>query len=188
VVMRLLGKRRSKRRVFGFPCDPGIALLVRHAAQVLETPIYPLAEHMLQIGCVAVYRCLEDEKVSQRLHDHIIEEHLLVEKVSHKEKDSESIIDHIDLSPEQQEQAKLILNIFDILREQGLPHQAVVEVLTRLAWQFDKLHAQNEVRQTEDFKRLKRYHRADPRFLPSLMALMEKYSREDIRDALDEVS
>jgi len=44
----------------------------------MSAPIYPVAEHILQLGGEAIAYALEDETIKKGLEKHIIEEHLLV--------------------------------------------------------------------------------------------------------------
>jgi len=71
-------KRRRKRKVFGFLCDPNLAFGVRFIAADLEVPIYTVAEHLLQLGVAQMYPALEDEEHKKELQEHLINEHLLV--------------------------------------------------------------------------------------------------------------
>ena len=71
-------KERPKRKVFGFPCDQGVALGVRILAAHLEVPIYVVAEHLLQIGASLALPALEDEELRTELQEHLVNEHLLV--------------------------------------------------------------------------------------------------------------
>jgi len=71
-------KKPTKRRVFGFLCDPSLALAVKFIAHDLQCPIYPVAEHLLQLGAALVLPALEDEELKKELQEHLVREHLLV--------------------------------------------------------------------------------------------------------------
>ena len=71
-------KKRKKRKVFGFLCDEDLAFGVKMLAAYFETPIYPLVEHLLQLGAALVLPALEDEELKRELQEHLANEHLLV--------------------------------------------------------------------------------------------------------------
>ena len=71
-------KKRRVRKVFGFLCDPELALGVKLLAHQLEVPIYPLAEHLLQLGAGEVIREIEQPERKRKLQDHLLNGHLLV--------------------------------------------------------------------------------------------------------------
>jgi hypothetical protein len=71
-------KKPKKRKVFGFLCDPNLARGVKTLARYLEVPIYPLAEHLIQLGAGLVVPALDDEEKKKELQEHLANEHLLV--------------------------------------------------------------------------------------------------------------
>ena len=70
-------KKRRIRKVFGFSCDPKLAVGVRMIAADLEVPIYVVAEHLLQLGAAQIYPDLEDEEAKRQLQEHLVSHHLL---------------------------------------------------------------------------------------------------------------
>ena len=75
-------KKQKKRKVFGFLCDPNLALSVKLMAKHLETPIYPVAEHLLQLGMKEMVAILHDEALKEELQRHLLQEHLLVTELN----------------------------------------------------------------------------------------------------------
>ncbi|MDP2950231.1 MAG: hypothetical protein Q8P22_11915 [Chloroflexota bacterium] len=75
---KLKRERPRKRTTFGFACDPGISAVVKLLARKLEVPIYPLAEHVLQLGLAQVLALQEDEEFKKALQQHLAHQHLLV--------------------------------------------------------------------------------------------------------------
>ena len=71
-------KKQKERKVFGFLCDPKLALAIKMMAHHLETPIYPVAEHLLQLGMKEMVAMLDDEALKERLQRHLLQQHLLV--------------------------------------------------------------------------------------------------------------
>ena len=70
-------KKRKERKVFGFLCDPKLALGVKLIAADLKVPIYVVAEHLLQLGIVQMHPALEDDDAKEKLQEHLINHHLL---------------------------------------------------------------------------------------------------------------
>jgi hypothetical protein len=83
--------KARKRKVFGFLCDPQIARAVKVTARYLESPIYPVAEHLIQLGAQLVLLELQSEESKKKLKEHLVNEHLLAPNVD-KENDYDSEI------------------------------------------------------------------------------------------------
>ena len=77
----MFSRRKKRRPIFGFPCTPLISYNIRAIAQTVGLPIYCLGEHALQAGITLISTQLEDEKAAESLKEHLIGEHLLVNKV-----------------------------------------------------------------------------------------------------------
>ena len=77
-----LAKRYRKDRVgraqLNFTCDIGLIARLKLLAMYLETPLYPLAEHVLGLGMSEVAVTIQDSTLTERLQRHILKEHLLV--------------------------------------------------------------------------------------------------------------
>ncbi len=58
---------------------------VKLLAHALEVPIYPLAEHLLQLGAREVFRELEDPERKKRLQEHLLQGRLLVPALTGEE-------------------------------------------------------------------------------------------------------
>ena len=62
-------------------CDNKLVLGLKALAQHLEIPIYPLAEHILQMGMAEVITGIEDEAFIEDLQRHLLQDHLLVKEL-----------------------------------------------------------------------------------------------------------
>ena len=71
--------RQIGRKQFNFACDQVIFLQLEALARKLEVPIYPLAEHLLQIGLESCLVEARDDTRRELLQRHLVHDHLLVE-------------------------------------------------------------------------------------------------------------
>jgi hypothetical protein len=71
---------REQRSQFNFACDKRVILAVRVLAKELDVPIYPLCEHALQVGMAQIITAIDVEGGKENLFQHIVEQHLLVER------------------------------------------------------------------------------------------------------------
>lgn len=74
-------KKKSKRPIFGFPCDLNIAIVMKATAKIIGAPIYPTVEHILQLGAAALEPALHDDLSKHALTEHIMMDHLLVQNI-----------------------------------------------------------------------------------------------------------
>lgn len=127
----ILRKRKKIRGrvVFGFPCTPSIKDSVKNLARQIRVPIYPLAEHLLQIGTVQIEADLEDEEFKKDLENHLINEHLLpAVLVAENEHDLDVMIEakkrrllHLELE-------KVIRTLVRMVEKENIPAEMLVNV------------------------------------------------------------
>ena len=92
---KVLGKD-SGRRVFGFPCSPGIIAQLKMLAGQLQVPIFALAEHMLQLSAQLVANMTENPQECELLRQHFIDVHVgarTVEKISTFDQESGKVLE-----------------------------------------------------------------------------------------------
>ena len=70
--------QQNGRTQLNFMCDNKLVLGLKALARHLEIPIYPLAEHILQLGMAEVLTSIEDEALMENLQRHLLQEHLFV--------------------------------------------------------------------------------------------------------------
>lgn len=183
------GKRRD-RRVFGFWCDPNLRLRVKALAHAIGIPIYPLGEHMLQLGLAHIRAQMaanaEDrEQVMADLREHLQREHLLVDSLEH---DEEVFATGTELNPKQAERLKAAMSLLDRVEEEGIPPARAVEVLGTLAarLQEERVRRKNRERlQREvDLGLLREVHRRYPRLIPELHKVMSGFSEQEMVEFL----
>jgi|WetSurMetagenome_2_1015567.scaffolds.fasta_scaffold184786_2 hypothetical protein len=77
---RKLEKRFShkKRTQLNFACDEKIVTGIKMLAKELEVPMYPLLEHLLQLGASEVLEITKNDHLKEELCRHLVQEHLLV--------------------------------------------------------------------------------------------------------------
>ena len=71
-------KDRIHRSQLNFTCDIRLIARLKLLAKYLDTPFYPLAEHVLELGMIEVAAKLQDSTLTELLQRHILEEHLRV--------------------------------------------------------------------------------------------------------------
>ena len=67
-----------KRVQLNFACNVGLIARLKLLAKYLDTPLYPLAEHVLELGMSEVAVNLSDASLTEMLQRHLLKEHLLV--------------------------------------------------------------------------------------------------------------
>jgi hypothetical protein len=77
---RKLEKRFShqKRTQLNFACDEKIVTGIKMLAKELEVPMYPLLEHLLQLGASEVLEINKNDHLKEELCRHLVQDHLLV--------------------------------------------------------------------------------------------------------------
>jgi hypothetical protein len=70
--------KQNGRDQWNFACDKRISIAIKMLAKELEIPIYPLCEHILQLGMSEVVIATENENLKEELCRHLVQSHLLV--------------------------------------------------------------------------------------------------------------
>jgi len=139
--MEIFGlKKRYRKRIqkkfeptnriqVNFMCDSRLAIQLKVLAHYLEVPIYPLIEHLLQLGLSETAVIAEDEALRERFCRHLVEDHLLTpvirsesEPISHRALKIQNAMRLLELledrnSPE--EQRDVILRLMEEMRDEG---------------------------------------------------------------------
>ena len=71
-------KDEINRVQLNFTCDVSLIARLKLLATYLETPFYPLAEHVLELGISEIAVKIQDRALTEGLQRHILKEHLLV--------------------------------------------------------------------------------------------------------------
>jgi hypothetical protein len=75
---KLFKREKIVRKQLNFACDVGLITRLKLLSTYLETPFYPLAEHILQLGISEIAVRLQDKTLTEIIQRHLLEEHLLV--------------------------------------------------------------------------------------------------------------
>jgi hypothetical protein len=75
---KLFKREEIGRKQLNFACDVGLITRLKLLATYLETPFYPLAEHILELGMSEVAVISSDSTLTENLQRHLLKEHLLV--------------------------------------------------------------------------------------------------------------
>ena len=84
--------RQIRRQQFNFQCDKRLVDTLRGLAMHLEIPVYPLTEHVLQIGILEIITVIQDDTLKERLCRHLLKGHLLVHSI---QPESELVTDRV---------------------------------------------------------------------------------------------
>jgi hypothetical protein len=74
-----IAKKYSKqicRTQFNFACENNQITAIKLLAKELEVPVYPLVEHLIQIGAQEVKLYLQHEALKETLQRHLLKNHL----------------------------------------------------------------------------------------------------------------
>ncbi len=71
-------KDEINRVQLNFTCDVGLIARLKLLAKYLDTPFYPLAEHVLELGVSEIATTIQDSTLTELLQRHLLKEHLLV--------------------------------------------------------------------------------------------------------------
>jgi hypothetical protein len=75
-------KDKIGRKQMNFTCDADLIARLKLLAKCLDIPLYPLAEHVMELGMSEVAVITQDRALTEVLQRHLLEEHLLVEQLN----------------------------------------------------------------------------------------------------------
>ncbi|MEE9399826.1 MAG: hypothetical protein V3V23_06115 [Dehalococcoidales bacterium] len=125
----LFKKKKPRRPIFGFPCTPAIKYAVKSLAGQIRVPVYPLAEHLLQIGATQIETDLEDEESKKDLENHLINEHLLPPVLDvENEHDIDAMIEAKKRRLLHQELEKVVRTLMGMVEREHIPVSLLADV------------------------------------------------------------
>ncbi len=126
-------KKRKERKVFGFLCDPKLALGVRFIAADLKVPIYTVAEHLLQLGVAQMHPNLEDDEAKRQLQEHLSNQHLLTSALSEdNEYDGAAAASSRSQEKKRRSRIEAAVKLVRVLEMDGVTPEMIKTELTRL--------------------------------------------------------
>jgi hypothetical protein len=126
---KLLGKD-SGRKIFGFPCSPGIPAQLKLLAGTLNVPIYALAEHALQLTAEQIARASQNPEERELLRKHLAEIHVdtrTLEKIAEYDADLADELDKV--RHRRLEIDKAVYDIVIKYARRGLEPKDIVEAI-----------------------------------------------------------
>ena len=81
IIIRLKNDKVSRRQL-NFACDAYLIARLKLLAKYLDTPLYPLAEHIMELGMSEVAVMTRDKALTEILQRHLLQEHLLVRQLN----------------------------------------------------------------------------------------------------------
>jgi hypothetical protein len=115
-------KKESDRLQLNFVCDVGLVARLRLLAKYLDTPIYPVAEHVIELGMSEVAATLLDSALVERLQRHLLQEHLLVGELDPEDRSTSVRADRI----------RDAFRLLELIELKAGGHDAVVATIERL--------------------------------------------------------
>lgn len=82
---RQIRQKDDLRRQFNFSCDKDLAQRLKILARFLETPLYPVTEHVIEVGMKALNAEIQDKMLRQELKRHITRQHLLEKRLNNRD-------------------------------------------------------------------------------------------------------
>jgi len=71
-----------KRAQLNFACDVGLIARLKLLARYLDTPFYPLAEHVMELGMSEITAIIKEDALTELLQRHLLHKHLLVRQLN----------------------------------------------------------------------------------------------------------
>ena len=184
LLKRKEGRKGIPRILLAFRCIPGISVTLDALSQMLGVPKYVLAEHAMQIGILHIYGRMQDEELKGKLQNHLLYEHHLADELPSEELETDAIVDHMGLAPEQEELARSALRLLTLLKQRDIPPNVANKWMQA---QINKLSArvrQDELKKMIGFKYIEEYHRQYPRLVSSFLIILRKYPLEELEAVL----
>ena len=113
---------KVQRKQFNFYCDGDIIVTLKALGSELGSPIYPLAEHCLQLGILEVLELTQDRALRDELCRHLVQDHLLTpvtkpqtEPISRRLtrlQNVQSLLSRLEILKSPHEQREIILELF----------------------------------------------------------------------------
>ncbi|TET39167.1 MAG: hypothetical protein E3J65_04275 [Dehalococcoidia bacterium] len=189
-------KKYKNRQVFGFLCDRALALRIKMLAGVIKVPIYCLCEHLLQLGLAHISAeigsNLENlEPMEEELREHLLSQHLLVERLDDEGYEQNLIVKHAGLTSDEEKLAKAVIDLVKRFEDEGIPHGLAIEIIQELATRLERRRKvqqmERELRRQIDLETLQQINERFPGLIPGLLKLMAKYPTEDLERAVSPI-
>ena len=83
---KLFKREEIGRKQLNFACDINLIARLKLLASYLDIPLYPLAEHVLELGISEITVIVKDKALTESLQRHLLEDHLLVGRLNPADK------------------------------------------------------------------------------------------------------
>ncbi len=115
-------KGEINRAQLNVACDVGIIARLKLLATFLDTPLYPLAEHVLELGMSEVAVSLSDASLTEIMQRHLLKEHLLVGQLNPLDRHVSDRAKRIDSA----------MNFLRLVEAQAGSVEAIKEIIARI--------------------------------------------------------
>lgn len=127
--MKFGKRRKNRRKVYGFLCDPVLPILIKVQSKELDVRNFCVAEHALELGIYAIDKALRDEESRKRLRAHLVTRHQVVPSLNReKEVERRILIEGERLELERQELGDVAREVVRICDEINVPPYLLLAV------------------------------------------------------------
>lgn len=109
------------RKQFNFYCDRNLYFGIKTLAHYLKVPMYPLLEHLMQLGLQEGEACMQNDVLKREFINHLIQDHLLVPVINNRNEPNStrkqsienalSVVELLDMMANPMEQVEIIARL-----------------------------------------------------------------------------
>lgn len=131
--MRFGRRRKNKRRVYSFLCDPVLRILVKVQSKELNVPDFCVAEHALELGLYSIDMALGGEESRKRLREHLVTRHQILPGLNRDDEVERRILKKEEsLELERQELGDIAREVVRICNEINVPPNLLLAVTEKV--------------------------------------------------------
>ena len=184
--MKLFTRNRRQeksdgRQALAFRCDAQLGDGLRLIAKLMQLPYYCVMEHAMQVGAGITALSLRDEASKARLHDHLLNHHLLAQALDKRHHDLDLVVANSDVKFGQGELVEASITLLRQLEADGISCHDGVELVRDLAATIKKEREKREfkkkIKHDIDIEALRRIDK-ESGVVSRLLAVLLRYPLE----------
>jgi hypothetical protein len=131
--MRFGRRRKTKRKVYGFLCDPVLRLVVKAQSEDLNVRNFSVAEHALELGLYSIDMALRGEESRKKLREHLVTRHQVLPGLNRDDEVERRILKKEEsLELDRQELGDVAREVARICNEINVPPDLLLAVAERV--------------------------------------------------------